>query len=418
MSSKIAGYRSLADQKQYLKLIAANTVSRFGDSLDAIAFSWVMYQVTGSASLIALILAFNFLPTILLQPFAGVLADRIPKRKVMVLCDFGRAFMVCLTVALYLLNWLNAVTLIGITLLNSTLESLRCPAGVAIIPKILDREKFTAGTALNQTLCRVTELIGMAAAGGIIAFLGNSAALLIDAGTFLFSGIIIGWIRLEEAPFQKSGGSIHQTLSQFGKELADGFRYLKSNRLLLCIIILGAFMNFSATPISAFQTPYLAENLHFGPEMLSALGIAMTAGMGIGAFLTPKLTREKSGKPAFVLCGFVQVLFFLALWMLPEVTALWLLTGTLIAGFVLFGFTVGAQNVIFSAAFMSNVTDELMGRISGIVNAVLCCMVPLGSLLCSLLAAFLPIPVAFLICAVTVAVIYSVVAGMKIFRQM
>ena len=221
MSSKIAGYRSLADQKQYLKLIAANTVSRFGDSLDAIAFSWVMYQVTGSASLIALILAFNFLPTILLQPFAGVLADRIPKRKVMVLCDFGRAFMVCLTVALYLLNWLNAVTLIGITLLNSTLESLRCPAGVAIIPKILDREKFTAGTALNQTLCRVTELIGMAAAGGIIAFLGNSAALLIDAGTFLFSGIIIGWIRLEEAPFQKSGGSIHQTLSQFGKELAE-----------------------------------------------------------------------------------------------------------------------------------------------------------------------------------------------------
>ena len=67
-------YRVLLSEKQFLKLILANVVSRFGDSLDVIAYTWIMYEVTGSESLMALIMGLNYVPTVLLQPFAGALS--------------------------------------------------------------------------------------------------------------------------------------------------------------------------------------------------------------------------------------------------------------------------------------------------------------------------------------------------------
>ena len=69
------GYRDILSQKQFMKIIFADVISRFGDSIDAIAFTWLIYTVTGSAAWSAVIFAVNQIPTVLLQPFAGVLVD-------------------------------------------------------------------------------------------------------------------------------------------------------------------------------------------------------------------------------------------------------------------------------------------------------------------------------------------------------
>ena len=69
------GYRDILRQKEYMKLIGANLINRFGDSIDAIAFTWLVYAVTGSAAWTTLIFALNQLPTVLLQPFAGTLEN-------------------------------------------------------------------------------------------------------------------------------------------------------------------------------------------------------------------------------------------------------------------------------------------------------------------------------------------------------
>ena len=73
MESEVTSYRPLKAEKEYLKLIAANIINRFGDSIDGIAIAWLMYQITQSAALMALILGLNYLPTILLL-------DRVAKR--------------------------------------------------------------------------------------------------------------------------------------------------------------------------------------------------------------------------------------------------------------------------------------------------------------------------------------------------
>lgn len=395
MNSKVTSYKALLSQPQYLKLMLANIVSRFGDSLDAIAFSWVMYEVTGNASLIALILALNYLPTIFLQPFLGVLAERCSKKKIMVLCDLGRGIAVTGTALLYFFGLLAPWMLIVITLTNSTLESIRQPAGNAILPHILEKDKYTVGMALSQTLVRVFELVGMGLAGGIIALWGSHTALLIDAATFVISAAAISWIRyteqLETEPL---------SAGLFQRKLTEGFRYLHGNRTLFLLILLGASLNFALAPLSSFQSIYTAEVLGMGPEILSVIGIALTAGMGLGAFVTPKLLKQFQVRTLILAAGELSAVTLAGFWLAPLLPGIWPVLGVLAAATLLLGGASGVISVLFGSSFTAMVDSSYLARISAITNSMLLSISPLSALLCSVMAYFLPIPVIFLIFAV------------------
>lgn len=414
MSIKNTSYKELSSQTQFLKMVAANVVSRFGDSLDAIAFSWIMYQVTGSASLIAFILALNYLPNILLMPFSGVLVDRFSKKKMMVICDFGRAAMVCLTAILFFRGRLTPLHLIGITLINSTLESFRIPAGSAFLPQILDQDKYRLGLSLNQSLNRVAELIGTACAGGIVAALGSPAALLIDAFTFLFSAVVIVFIQCRETTEAEAFG-----LKLYGKKLAEGFRCMKESRILLFLGMLGMMLNFSCTAFSAFQTPYVGDILQQGPEALSILGIAMTVGMMFSAFFYPKFSEHLPIRILLMIFGLgiaVPHFLFVALTFWNGAKELLLLFLALIS--FMMGVGHGSVSMIFSVSFMTYVPKELMGRINGIVNALMLSMSPIGSFLCSGLAHSLPITAIFVIFGILMSVLFITASMLPVCREL
>lgn len=130
-------YRVLLSQRQFLKMMLANLVSRFGDSLDVIAYSWIMYEVTGSESLMAVIVGLNYVPTVLLQPFAGALVDRMKKKWLMVLTDAVRFLIVAIFAILYACGTLTPLLIAILTLCTSTVEALRIPAGGAFMLHLL-----------------------------------------------------------------------------------------------------------------------------------------------------------------------------------------------------------------------------------------------------------------------------------------
>ena len=90
------GLKDLVAYKSFIKLILASVISRFGDSIDAIAYSLMIYELTGSTLLLGTILAVNAIPGIIFSPFSGVLVDRFSKRKAAVIGDIGRARVVSL----------------------------------------------------------------------------------------------------------------------------------------------------------------------------------------------------------------------------------------------------------------------------------------------------------------------------------
>ena len=378
-------YAILRSQRMFLRLLAANTVSRFGDSLDMIAYSLMMYEVTGSASLMAVLVALNALPTVLLQPLAGVWADRCGRlQRIMALCDVGRGAAVLLTALLYGAGRLTPWMLAATTLAISSLEALRIPAGVALRPLLLDEDKYTLGAGLAGALERTAEVVGLCLAGGAVALLGTPGVLAIDAATFLFSACVVARLRPCRArtPHAAEGG--------LRMQLLEGVRYaVRGDRFVLLLLLAGALMNFALVPMSALGTPYVVDVLGAGAGALSAMELLISAGMALGALAMPKLClggrRMFFGSLAFL--GACLLLLGAAPLLEPAPARLAAALGV----FGLTGVGFGVLTTLYSAAFMRCIERDVIGRMSGLTNAVLNAATPLGALLCAAVAGVLPI---------------------------
>jgi DHA3 family macrolide efflux protein-like MFS transporter len=407
MESEITSYRPLKAEKEYLKLIAANVINRFGDSIDGIAIAWLMYQITHSAALMALILGLNYVPTILLQPFTGAMVEHLSKKRVMVLFDIGRGLVVAVTAAIYLLGHLTPALLTVMMLLISTLEAFRSPAGSAIVPLLLKPELYRVGSALNQTASRITELVGLALAGGVVALFGCQGALLIDAATFFLSALIIGFIRVkEELPEEKV------SLKSTAKSFLEGLSLMKTNRVLVILLLIGALMNFLFVPLNAYAAPFIADYLKGGAETLSLINIVLVLSLGLGSFVAPKITKV-SGKTQLIACGILESIALIAFALSGYLEPKLLQYAVLLGSCVLLGFGAGIINVVYNAAFLRLIPAEFMARLSGISTALIVCSMPIGSFICSALAAVLPVPVAILASGVMSIELYLLLTRVK-----
>ena len=178
------GYGDIIKQKEYMKIIISNVISRFGDSIDSLAFTWLVYAVTGSASWAAIIFALNQLPSVILQPFTGALVENMNKKRVMVSTDLVRGMIVVMLAILYKAGAVNPFILAAFTLITSSVEAFCMPAGIALIPKIIDKKYYAFGSSMNSTFCNISQLIGLGIAGGIIGGGGIETAMFIDGATF------------------------------------------------------------------------------------------------------------------------------------------------------------------------------------------------------------------------------------------
>ena len=419
-SSKKSVYAPLKTQKEYLKLIASSVVNRFGDSIDAIAYSLLTYEITGSAALMAFVLAINYLPTVILQPIAGVVTEKMNPVRLMSLCDLGRGVCVLTEAALYAMGLLTTPLILLGVLINSTLEALSTPAGVGIVPRLLSEELYTAGIALRKTLSSTMELIGLACAGAIVGALGISAALAIDAGTFLLSAALIACIRpapLEAAPGEEENARLASKISHIAHELRGVFVQIARTPLLRAVVLLGMALNFTAVPYSVFFTPYVTTNLGGDAYALSLLQIAFIVGMMIGSYVTPHLDRL-SARVQILIGGFGAALCYLAMAVFPSVAPYTLRLALTCCDTFVFGAFNAMLSIAFSAAFMRSTPTDQLTRTSGAVNAILTCAMPVGALLCSALVSFISVPAMLAFGGLLCLAIFAAMSRMRAYNNL
>ncbi len=379
-------YRELLSQKQYLKLLAADLISRFGDSLDAIAYSWIMYEITGSESLMALIIGLNYVPTVLLQPFAGAFVDRINKRFIMIITDVLRCVIVALLVLLYAQGKLTALGIAILTLCTSTIEAFRIPAGSAIMPLLLESSHYTVGKAASYSSARVSQLLGFAASGALIAWIGSAGVLIIDAATFLISALLISAIKVKEKRETKKFGTL-----QVFTDFKDGLSFLRKCKTVQIISMIGLVINFGLMPLSVFQTPYVVDYLHKDAKVLSYIKVLMIVGMMLGAFITPKLLKIPKGKLC-VIAGVGMGLSLICMHITALIPQTVFMLSLLTISMITVGVGGGILNVVIGGCMMATVPKEIMGRMSGLNAAIMEASMPIGSFLCSALVLKLNVP--------------------------
>lgn len=373
-------YRQLLSQRQYLKLLFADCINRFGDGIDTIAYSWIMYEITGSESLMALVVGMNFVPTIFLTPFAGAIVDRISKKRVMICADVVRLFIVSAIVLLYSAGLLTPMLIIAFTLLTSIVESFRVPASGALLPLLLVDQYYTLGKAANYSGSRMAELLGYTFAGGIIAWFGAAGALWFDAATFLISAVLLSFVRYAE----ERKKTVQEKIS-VAQDFFDGLAYIRRTPNVQVIALIGLLINFGIMPLTVFQTPYVSDCLAMGPETLSIIKILMSVGMMFGAAFLPKIHMQ-SNAIIVTIAGITMGTTLLMMSIAP-LSSLFLIKMILVTISMFFiGFGGGVLNVVIGSTVMKTVPKEMMGRVSGFISAIMQASMPISSFICSALA--------------------------------
>lgn len=391
--SEKQGFLQLARIRPYMLYLFAQTISRFGDSVDSIAYSWMVYTLTGSEMLMGSLLAFNYLPGLLFSIISGALVDRMPKKKLLILTYLGRGLLVTLTALLYAAGSLQVWHLFAITFLNSTLECFSRPAEISLVPRLLPKEQLLAGNSFSTTASRTAELIGLSAAGALIALIGISGAMAVDAATFIISAAVIGCIpdpeRNERSQDDKqqpvqdaSNNERKSTLSEMGEAL----RFIRRHDLLLMTTMLAAFINFCLTPLNVLQPVYVKETLGAGTHGMSVLGTALMLGM-IGGGLWLGHYGGKFRKSTLILAGSLLLGLGYAGMLIPAGLPVYRLESAALCMF-LCGFAVTVSSTPISTYLMEVTPKEMLGRIGSLLTVLCTAAMPLGSFITGWVAGY------------------------------
>lgn len=374
--------KDILKYKDFVKLYLANTVSRFGDSIDMIAYGYMVYQLTGSKLLLATIYIFNVLPNILFSSFMGTIADYFSKKKLIIMGDFIRGTLVILTAYLYYMNLLETWHLFAFTFLTSTVESFVSPCKYATIPKLIPKKYYLTVNSTLESITKFVELVGLALAGAIIGLLGITGAMIINAVTFIVSAFIIVSVHFPKEERQKL------TSKNYLQSYKEGIAFIFKKKVFLSIIAGMAILNFLVTPINAFSPAYVDEILGMGAEGLSYFSLAFVIGNIVGGFIVGKIGSKISlSKLTFIGLFFTGVFYTtLAIpaftqYITPIISAC--LSMLLIGLFLPFSW--GAM-----ATFaMANVPKDMYARYSSVNNMFCMSANPLGAFVSGILVTYI-----------------------------
>lgn len=395
------GYRDVLRKKEYMKLICASLVNRFGDSIDAIAFTWLVYELTGSAAWSTLIFGINRLPSIFIMPFAGAWVEGKSKKQIMIWMDVVRAACVAYIATGYLFHFLQPWMLVITTLLISTAEAFRIPAGTALTPKILEKEYYEYGMSLMGSLSNVVEIIGMVMAGGIVAFLGISGAIYIDMATFLISAIIIMTIKVKEKGLRK------ETLS--GKEylntLSAGVKYVGKSSFFRFFTLVCILLNAILVPFNSLQAPMINEIFGGGALMLSVMSVAGTVGMLIGSVAYPWIRKRFGKRLIFGFSGFGIAAYYMGMVLCrPFFDNVYVSYSYAVVTTAILGYSATLLSTFMSVEFIKGIDEEYLARASALSEAADNASMPLVSFLITGIISFTDVETILVFAAIVEAV--------------
>ena len=376
-------------------------ISLIGTWMQSIGQAWLVLELTHSAWLLGVVGALQFLPVMLLSLFGGVLADRLPKRKVLL---FTQSFAMLQAVVLWILVASGHIQVWEVLVLASLLgltNSFDMPTRQAFVVEMVGREDLPNAIALNSSVFNMARVVGPGLGGLIIAFLGIAPLFLLN--TISFVPVIVGLalIRMNELHalakrITTSGETSKQSTLQ---SLREGLSYVfHTPSILLIIAVIGVISLFGIN-FNVILPLFATDVLHSG-----ALGFGiLSAAFGFGSLCSALWLAWGNRKPS-VQYLLIAALAFSVLEVFFALSHLYVLSLILIAAV---GFAMIAFSANSNTALQTVTPDHLRGRVLSVYMVVFAGSVPLGNLFTGGLAHLYGAPISLLIgaCLSLVAVI-------------
>jgi predicted MFS family arabinose efflux permease len=361
-------FREVFGIAEFTALWFAELLSIFGDQLARVALSVLVFYNTRSATLTGLTYALTYAPSLLGGIFLTGLADRFPRRSVMVLVDILRAGLILLVAVPDMPFWAMCIVLGSVSLLNPPFKASQ----LALLPQVLSGDRFIVGMAVRSMTVQSAQLAGFAGGGLLLTAMDPHLALALDAATFLLSAVFVRF-GLSSRPAAASG----EKRKLFVASIGQGGRLVFASSGLRSLLLFTWLMGL--LPVyEGIAAPYAAA-VTSGPEAVGLLLASDPLGSVIGAFIYSRwVPAPVRPKLIGLLSGLTAVPLLLCF-----------LQPGLIASIVLFIVSGGLGTVALMQATASltlAVPDENRAQAMGLSNTGLTTMMGLSPLIGGIVA--------------------------------
>lgn len=344
--------------RDFRLLFSGQLISVIGDSFFAVALPWFVLTVGGTPQDLGLILTAYGIPRVGTVLLGGALADRWRPRRVMLLADTARVFVVAGLAALALFGHPSFQQIGALAVVLGIFDGFFIPASWAVVPDVLPEHALQAGNSLSFSWTQLANLAGPSIAGLVVTAFHSGVALAIDAGTFLVSTLTLAAMRAPRPHVAPSAEASAEAEALPGAE-SSFWRFLLHSRLFQLILLVVIVLNLVLNGMLEVGLPALAKQT-FGSGA-SGYGLMLT-GFGAGALLGGLIGPALANIPHR---GTVN----LSIWAAQSVAIVSIpflggLQGATIA-LGLMGLCNGLGNVSFMTMIQQRLPRQFMGRFMG-----------------------------------------------------
>ena len=245
-----------------------------GQWIQQVTLGYVMYDLTGSSVLLGVMSTVRALPFLFLSPVAGVIVDRVDRRKLLLAIQ-GSLVVTAIAMGLFVRSGLlEPWHLFVFSIITASAWAANQPLRQALVSMVVPREQVSNAVALNSVAFNITKIVGPALGGFLIAWVGASGNFLVQGLAYVAVLVSVGQIRLAATEGEPAQGSVWANM-------VEGFSYIRGSPAVLALLIAALVPSVMAMPYQTLMPVFQKDVLNVGPE---GLGL-MLAAPGIGAVI-------------------------------------------------------------------------------------------------------------------------------------
>ncbi|WP_063795682.1 MFS transporter [Paenibacillus sp. Soil750] len=373
--------------KNYRYMWLGQCVSLIGTWMQNIGQSWLVLTLTGSSLKLGIVAACQFLPILLFSLFAGIVVDKFPKKKILILTQTVSMILAFALAALVLTDTVRYEYILVLALLLGLNNTLDMPTRQAFNVEIVGKEDLMNAIALNSTTFNMARIVGPSIGAVMMAWLGAGWCFLLNGVSFI--AVLYGLIHIEAAPYVRKMRAKEGIL----KEIKDGIVYIAKDPILSPTVLLVTVIGTLAFNFNILIPVFTKNVLHMGETtygtLMSCLGVGSLAGALTMSFRSKRGPKLKLSMAASCMVAICLILNGLS-------GSVWV-CGTLLA------FT-GFFNILFAtnsnSALQMYAKDEYRARVMSVYSLVFAGSTPIGSLFSGFIADRFGANGAFVACGV------------------
>jgi MFS family permease len=340
--------------------------------MQTVAQSWLVYRLTGSATLLGIVGFASQFPIFILSPIAGAVADTYPRRKTMLVIQTTMMLLAFPLAILTLTNRIQVWHIMVLAVLLGLVNAFDIPVRQSFVAEMVGREDLINAIALNSSMMNAARIIGPAVAGILVALVGEGWCFLLNGLSYLAVIICLYFITAGNTLLHDDSGSRWEAI-------LEGFRFVVQTRPVRALLLLLGVVSLMGMPYSVLMPIFADQVLNGGPK---ALGLLMGFA-GVGALLGAVTLAGRRGvrglgRWVMLACG----TFGVSLILFSLSRNFWLSTFLLVP----VGFSMMVQMASSNTLIQSMVPDRLRGRVMAVYSMMFVGMAPFGALLSGLIA--------------------------------